>query len=276
MKASVSQQRNSLGFRGPEPPRDLERRLSIVTIGGSTTECRFLTDGKTWPDVLAARLRASFPDVWLNNAGFDGHSTHGHLTLVRQVLVPLRPKVALFLVGANDIGRSQHRPDLVLVPKPSAWRRLLATGIDHVELLALAQNLWRFRDATRHGLGHAWTSIHCAPRLALTEAEIAARVDAYRPAVPGFRTCLQALVEFTRSSGIDPLLMTQPALYPAVDPATGVDTARLEVTVREDGPVNGDIDWRILELNDDVTRDIAKTMGVFLIDLARVLSESGR
>jgi hypothetical protein len=64
--------RNSLGFRGPEPPRDFERYLSIVTIGGSTTECRLLSDGKTWPDALARKLAEISPNIWLNNAGSMG------------------------------------------------------------------------------------------------------------------------------------------------------------------------------------------------------------
>ena len=33
---------NSLGFRGAEPPKDLPNRLSILTIGGSTTGCFML------------------------------------------------------------------------------------------------------------------------------------------------------------------------------------------------------------------------------------------
>ena len=32
----VVHQRNSLGFRGPEPPADFARELTIVTVGGST------------------------------------------------------------------------------------------------------------------------------------------------------------------------------------------------------------------------------------------------
>src|SRR5678815_4618545 len=44
--------KNRLGFRGPEKPPDFYNRLSIVTIGGSATECAYLNDGKTWTDVL--------------------------------------------------------------------------------------------------------------------------------------------------------------------------------------------------------------------------------
>ncbi len=76
--------KNSLGFRGPEPPRDWSERLTILTIGGSTTECLFLSDGKTWTDQLTRRFMAVRPDAWINNAGFEGHSTFGHLVLLRE------------------------------------------------------------------------------------------------------------------------------------------------------------------------------------------------
>ena len=55
--------KNSLGFRGPDPPRDFADRLTIVTIGGSTTESLFLSDGQTWTDAMARRLEPDFPGV---------------------------------------------------------------------------------------------------------------------------------------------------------------------------------------------------------------------
>src|SRR5580704_17588568 len=36
--------RNALGFRGPDTPANFRQVLSIITVGGSTTECRFLSD----------------------------------------------------------------------------------------------------------------------------------------------------------------------------------------------------------------------------------------
>src|SRR5215813_701949 len=97
--------KNALGFRGPDPPRDFSRHLTLVTIGGSTTECLFLSDGKTWTDVLARRLVHTWPDIWVNNAGLDGQSSYGHLILLRDFVVSLKPKVAVFLIGVNDIER---------------------------------------------------------------------------------------------------------------------------------------------------------------------------
>ena len=47
---------NSIGLRGPEPPAEPDRYTKIFTVGGSTTACVELTDGKTWPDQLLMRL----------------------------------------------------------------------------------------------------------------------------------------------------------------------------------------------------------------------------
>lgn len=69
--------RNSLGFRGANPPADLSKSLSIVTVGGSTTECYYLSDNKTWPALLGERLASSFDRFWINIGGLDGPQPTG-------------------------------------------------------------------------------------------------------------------------------------------------------------------------------------------------------
>src|SRR5918994_778214 len=78
LPAEVTVTRNSLGFRGPNPPSDIANHLSLVSIGGSTTQNFFLSDDQTWTARLGEELGKSFSPVWINNAGLDGHSTHGH------------------------------------------------------------------------------------------------------------------------------------------------------------------------------------------------------
>ena len=106
LDATVSVSFNSLGFRGPEPPQNWNDSLTLICVGGSTTQCLYLSDGKTWPDLLSKRLSADIENVWVNNAGIDGHSTFGHLELLDQYLSVIRPKVLLFLVGLNDVDRT--------------------------------------------------------------------------------------------------------------------------------------------------------------------------
>jgi hypothetical protein len=44
--------KNSLGFRGPDIPDNFSKYLSIIIVGGSTSECYYLSDNNDWPNVL--------------------------------------------------------------------------------------------------------------------------------------------------------------------------------------------------------------------------------
>ena len=45
LDSSIYYSRNSLGFRGPEPTDSVNKLLSVICIGGSTTECRYISEG---------------------------------------------------------------------------------------------------------------------------------------------------------------------------------------------------------------------------------------
>lgn len=270
----VRHSKNSLGFRGPEPPRDLEARLSVVTIGGSTTECLFLSDGKTWTDALAARLASTFPGIWVNNAGLDGQSTFGHLILLEQAIVPLRPKVVLFLIGINDMGLARdNRYDEKLAPASGVLRRIGAFATAHIELLGIAQNLWRAARARQQGFGHTEIALDAWPVLPMDQAAMAARVREYEPTLDAYARRLEHIIETCRRAGIEPVFVTQPALFgDGVDPTTGVDLASLDVY----GRGSGELEWRLLELTNGATRRVAVSRDVLVVDLARELPKDSR
>ena len=94
---------NSLGFRGADPPADFADRLSIVTIGGSTTHQETQSDNVTWTALLGDAVADCFDRTWINNAGFEGHSSFAHIQLIRGYINKLYPKVAVLLIGANEI-----------------------------------------------------------------------------------------------------------------------------------------------------------------------------
>src|SRR5205823_2083914 len=100
MDSVIIYKRNRIGFRGEEPPSSFRSAMSIIAIGGSTTECMFISEGKTWEDILGQKLRTHFPSAWVNNAGFSGHSTFAHIILLRDYVAALKPRLCLFLVGA--------------------------------------------------------------------------------------------------------------------------------------------------------------------------------
>jgi hypothetical protein len=72
--------RDEYGLRGSYgTPADIR----ILTVGGSTTNQRSITDGRTWQDELARALRERDIHAPVANAGVEGHSTFGHLASFR-------------------------------------------------------------------------------------------------------------------------------------------------------------------------------------------------
>lgn len=82
--------------------------IDILTIGGSTTDQRYLRIEDTFQYHLEKKLSAHLGrKVCIANAGLDGHSTHGHLASFEYwlpLIQDLAPKHILLYVGINDAG----------------------------------------------------------------------------------------------------------------------------------------------------------------------------
>ncbi len=266
--------KNSLGFRGPDPPRDFSRRLTLVTIGGSTTECLFLSDGRTWTDGLAQRLARTWPGVWVNNAGLDGQSSYGHLILLRDVIVPLKPRVAVFLVGVNDIEREDLTTfDQSLTPKWTAWQKAGVFLEDHSAVVGLGHDFLRMARTSYRGYGHSELDLTKAVHVDDDEKTTVATLARQDAPVRRYRERLAAIVDVSRAHGIEPVFVTQPVLYgEATDPATGVDLATIQVR----GAINGRLEWRVLEMYNDAMRRLALDRRVLLVDAAHAMPKDSR
>jgi len=267
--------KNSLGFRGPEPPHDWARWFTILTIGGSTTECLFLSDGKTWTDQLARRAAALRPDVWINNAGLEGLSTFGHLVLLRDYIVAMRPRMALFLIGINDVASAGARTfDKALEPQNlSLGHRALTFAADHSEIATIAENLARMQRTYNAHLGDGELHLIDSPHREVDAATAATIQDSHRPFLDGYARRVAEMVDICRKNGIEPVLVTQPSLNgDGVDPTTGVELG----TVAVDAVSNSHVQWQVLEMYNDVTRQTSADGGILLIDLARELPKDSK
>ena len=272
----ITQSRNAIGFRGPDPPDDFVAHLTIVAVGGSTTECFYLSDNKTWPAQLASELTPEFSRLWVNNAGLDGHSTFGHLHLMQQYLTTLRPDVVLFLVGLNDVGRAAPRTYDDPRHDDGMLKRIYLTCVDYSATLALLENYRRYRKAATLGVVHANVDHEQLKLSAENSPQISQQHRATllqnhrREHLEPYRRRLEDLLALARSHDIAPVLITQPALYgPAIDPESGVDLRQVRV-----GEVTGDVQWEVLELYNNITREVAEEQTVFLIDLAAELPKN--
>lgn len=248
--------RNSLGFRGNEPPADFKDWTTIVAVGGSTTECRLLTEGKTWPDLLGKRLAARLSNVWINNAGMDGHSTHGHLLLVEDYLVKLKPKYVLFLVGTNDVGREDlNYQEFEHSSQPGPLRRF-ATCFETYNTIV---NLQRHFMAMDKGLTHQLKTNDRDGNKHLSPEYLKEKVAAEAQGRLGFRDRLVRLVRLCRDAGIEPVLITQPTRYESAAPGAKQVTEQ-------------NVYRATLESYNDVTKAVAAEKKIFVVDLSAAIS----
>ena len=105
----VTYARDTYGLRSVRGPLE---NVKFVTVGGSTTDQRFITEGATWHDVASA-----LTGFQIANAGIDGMTSAGHVMAVQQWLhkIPkLRAFYYLHYIGINDafLSRDLVRPDL--------------------------------------------------------------------------------------------------------------------------------------------------------------------
>jgi len=274
----VVHQRNSLGFRGPEPPADFSRDLTIVTVGGSTTECFDLAEDKTWPHVLGVNLQRSFTPLWLNNAGLSGNSTFGHCILMQDYLVKLKPKVVIFLVGINDLGIRGERDfdQRIHGVNFRSLERFLASAAVHSELATAALNLYRYYFPKSVMMNNQnkpqEVDLKELPRFdASPEARAAILKDHQDHYLRPYKARLEKLLAICREHNILPVLLTQPVLYgEGVDETSGVDLGHRFVAKDMDGATA----WQVLELYNDMTREVGREQGVLVIDLAREMPKN--
>lgn len=272
----IIHKKNSLGFRGEEPPEDFERRLTILTIGGSTTECFYLSDGRAWPAILGKKLKNDFHDVWINNAGLDGHSTFGHLILMQDYVIRLKPKVVIFLVGVNDMAASDpseyDRKAMMPKFKPKSLKGMLTSLSYKSEAISLFVNLARYLKTRQMRLGHEAIDLY-GGNIEIDRKARDDTLDLHKTTyLAGYEKRLKSLIEISMGSGIEPVLMTQSALFgDVIDEATGVNLGKLKIDT-----MNGSLRWEVLELYNGVTRSVAAEKSVLCIDLAKEMPKDSR
>ena len=264
--------RNALGFRGPDPPRDFDRHLTIVAVGGSTTECMYLSDGRDWPALVGHGLAPSIPSVWMNNAGLNGHSTFGHLMLLRQHIAALHPRVVVLMAGVNDVARGDLSAYDTMQIGPHTTMEALA---QRSALASAALNGWRAWKASRAGLLHPQMDLRKWPQDVGRRADAEGLLNFHRQFLPAYRQRLEIISRLCREAGIELVLVTQPMLYgPVVDDQTGVDLGRIAVIPAQG--VNGTLAWDALELYNDVMRQLGADERLLVIDVARRMPKSSR
>jgi|SRR5688572_18089624 len=198
--------RDEWGLRGAYPSLG---DIDIVTMGGSATDQRYITDGRTWQDVIAREFKKEGIAVSVVNAGVDGQSTYGHLKDFDwwfPTLPGFRARYVLFYIGGNDIfiEPGGDFDDLVNHVKPG-WKTHIRERSAMYRLVSTARAVYRARRV--HKISHRkepfgsweWTT---RPLVRNYQPLVAPRLDRYRKAI-------RLLSEETRAIGATPIFVTQ-------------------------------------------------------------------
>jgi lysophospholipase L1-like esterase len=260
---------NRWGMRGDEPPRDWPNHYTILTIGGSTTQCFFLDDQKTWPHLLQERLRARHPEVWVGNGGLDGHTTRGHLLFMHEVVPKIRPNAVIFLTGINDLGFSINDTERAIAAanqvERTGWRyrlfassRLLQVGAAWKRILvdkAMVVDAKR----TRH---HALV-VQPMP----SREQLPADLYSLLPALVDYRQNLRRLIAAARAMHVRPIFLTQPLEF-SDTPYWQSVRIRFEWLRSTKQAYSCATLWRLLDVYNQELRQLCRAEGVECYDLA--------
>jgi lysophospholipase L1-like esterase len=236
---------NSLGFRGEEKP--VNPLYSIITVGGSTTECSLLDDKKTWTAKLGSKLKEKQPNIWINNAGLDGATTYGHNILLDDYILKLKPNMVLFLIGVNDRGKSNfNNEDGILINRRES---IVKKMIKKSEVANLTNNLYMMYKTHNVNIGHNSNKVKYKD--ALNEVAIDSTIlinyqTKHKESIKAYKERVSQLADKCIKNDISPVFITQPLVY-------------------------GGEGWAIMQIYNDVVRNICKDKKIKCIDLANHL-----
>jgi lysophospholipase L1-like esterase len=212
--SNITYTRDKFGLRGVSTYNEPEK-IGILTIGGSTTDQRYLDDIKTWQAILQDELFLNAKDIYVTNAGVDGQSTYGHLKsteLWLPKIEKLRPRIILYYVGINDFYRvnSDSKYDNI--------EELENVGIKkHIKDKSVLYNVYRkwqgMQKATKFEVGHRKIDFS---KISYTKEEVLDKklLEIYDETnLKAFKVRIQKLIDYAKNSNAIPIFLTQPTMH---------------------------------------------------------------
>lgn len=201
--------RDRYGLRGAYgEPKD----VAILTVGGSTTDQRYIPDGQTWQDVLRGELARAGIRAPVANAGVDGHSTFAHLAAYRDwfPLIPgLKPRYVVLYVGLNDVFLETPREALEGDTEGHTDLRSRIKG--NSALFGLYNTLRGIARARQAGVDH--TRVDFATVRYTSEPRVAEALALDAPARAAFARRFEALLARVKAQGAVPVCVSQPTMF---------------------------------------------------------------
>ncbi len=236
--------------------------LSLVFLGGSTTECMFMDAENRFPYVAGAILeRETGKKINAYNGGLSGNNSLHAIDLLVNKVIPLRPQAVVFMENINDLS--------TLLYEKTYWSR--ATTRAPLETLKKVKLVGKLlKEILIPNLNFAYRNF-MRSRFPREEDEFAQarsqKLTVDQAGLAGeFARNLQMLVDICRDWGITPVLMTQAnRLKTDPDPVVAAYIGRYG---QDTGIAYRDFKELYDRFNETI-REVGRKNGVMVIDLAR-------
>lgn len=197
---------NDDGFIQPSFIKNGEKAITLAFLGGSTTECLFVSEEKRFP-YLVGKMFSDYTgaSVKVLNAGSAGNNLHGSLNIYLNKIVKYKPDFVLIMHSVNDVGllkaKNNYRDFMVKdannpadILSKYSYAIAIARQIKKNRYLKHYRNTKAINDA-RGCLQPLGTKLQKTT------------VDKY---FPEYSTRLRTLIYMVRQFGGVPVLMTEP------------------------------------------------------------------
>ena len=207
---------NSLGFRGPEAPREKPPGIQrVVCLGQSESFGLYEGEGDEWPAALGRMLRRRHPDVEVLNASVVGTGRRTRKAYLDKYVLPLDPDVVvLYFNVLNEAAAALDDPGPDRDPQAAPARRVRSAADALPQLRVLKKMKVALQGALPASFNSRVQAWLWGRKLRALEEELPRPpVDAIPDEdVAGFEGHVRDVVALLRSRGIRPVLATYPTL----------------------------------------------------------------
>ena len=208
----VNYVRNDFGLRDDCSHTE---KIEILTVGGSTTDQRYVPFESTYQQVLKERFAKEFGSFGcVTNAGVDGHSTWGHIFSFEKwfPLIPnLSPSFVVLYVGVNDADFQRRNKPLAgfdIIGSQGIKARLKRFELVQ-QLIPIYRYLKKFDEKSRSAYGgHARKSYGLDDYTVSKLSENT--VSLVRENTEAFRGRFKRLLKHVKDLGANPICVSQP------------------------------------------------------------------
>ncbi len=251
----------------------------IVFLGGSTTECMYVTENNRFP-YLAGQLIEEKTNKRINsyNAGGAGNSSIHSLDIILNKIIPMKPDVVVIMHAINDYSILAYDHTYWPVGTP---RSELITINDYFPKMPKETFIWHFKGLFKTTYPNIYQRIFLLKESIINPKKETKPWDEWanrRHMIKErdiafmqkeFRWALQMLITVCNTHNILPVLMTQANRYKEKPDEFIIESMA--------SLLNGGISYQTFKKEydtfNDIIREVARTNEIPLIDLAKIVPQ---